>query len=171
MYVRVFFKHKISLIQVLRLKNLSDGLKVRECCKQLKILVRETWLKISSKQSSEDARVCLSPSVWAWVRPSLFRPGLKYLPSPGVFTVSHSCVATALTALAQFRDRSCAQCYKVFEFAFFFLNTSGTISGRIVQEYCLSLCIHRGRGMGSCFHSQGEKPCILDPLKAFQHRW
>lgn len=102
---------------------------------------------------------------------SLFCSGLRDLPCPDVFTVTHSHVSTALTALAQFRGRSCAWCCKVSERVFFFLNTSATTSGRIVLESCLSFCMHPGRGMGCCFHSQGEKPRILDPLKAFQHRW
>lgn len=161
----MFLNHKISLIQVLRLKNVSLMDWKLECCKQLKILVRETSLKISSKPSSEHCT-----SVWAWMS-ALFCPGLKDLPSPDIFTVTHSCVGTALTALAQFRGRSCAWCYRISGHIFFFLNTSATTSGRIVLESCLSFCMHPGRGLGCCFHSQGEKPHILDPLKAFQHRW
>lgn len=41
-----------------------------------------------------------------------------------------------------------------------------------MQESCLSLGIHPGRGTGSGFHSQGEKPCTqmvsrkLTPLES-----
>lgn len=162
----MFFKHKISLIQVLRLKNVSlIDWKLENIANSWKFLSEKLGLKSAVSRALNTARVWLEHKCLGTGE------GISFLPWTQIFALSRcvcSCLGTALTVLAQFRGRSCA---KSLSLGFFSLNTSATTSGRIVLGSCLSFCMHSGRGMGSCFHTQGENFFIFDPLKGFQHRW